>query len=1664
MSFKKPSLHTAAFLVIILPALLLSAEETLQQDTTVTDSHSINTPETIDSTFIKRKMDFESRLIGAFNDSLIDSSYARLKRNLKEAEQLGMVKELFHWFRYYAISWDDLSGSEKRSFLEKWVNDALSTENEAIRIHYRSLKFDCFRIFFVNPKIREKVHRSFWTNSRGFGVQIRPGQEIALQSSWNFPWQLYRECRKDYTIEVSRLTYDTAWQPLGYVNYLTQYIRNWSSRNQYNIRFDTAGVYRITVSGAFFFWCTYVHVSWLDGVLRNGRKNSGAIGTSWKDTIKPPYTVHIVSGLAEKSSTQTDITGLCRLGQSAQALKKSSYGKIVLEKEGSFAFLRNYSIDTLDNDSILCYLYTDRPVYRPGQTVYFRGVLKVFADEHTISDALCDSIPIFVKNHQGKKIYRRRLPIDQWGHFGDSLTIPKAKSVGFYTVSYDSGGISGCDLQMSARSKWSDSFAVRAYKKPEFTISLTPQKERYYNDDEVIITAKGHYFFGEPLVHVPVTVKWYEKEWDYFRYGRRGGYYRYGYHGAHKKKLLKKEVLAFDSTGVAQLRYSGKSRTPVRELHAHVTVSDESRREVRAETQVLLINRRPSLNVYGIGYRPNIDKPQPFKIDAYTASGKPYQGTVDIRIKKRIVTIHRQQVQLDSNGTGYFYFTFRRHGNYRIKASYMDEKNNRITDQQRLSLSKRSWNDRPMPTWFSMVSDKQVYDFGDTAVITVSTDLDSIPVSFAVEGTSFGEHKKLRIVKNTCSFQVPITRELGYNIFISCALSTPNKVIEREVQLSVRDTTVLLNVDLQGERNIEPGGTFSGQLRVTDETGEPAQAAMSVALVDEAIYEVEKNLEADPESDYTGTEDDNILAMIPDGRYVNKVRSRRDGISMVDVTPLWQRMDSELVDSAARQLKEVLLPYDSTIATSIHLRKIRYPLFLRLFGHREEIYARRMSRLTSFEPGSIYDRNDFRDLGYWSPSLITSPEGTAELSFKMPDDLTKWRFVARGSGKGKYLLTFQDSVVTKKSIMVKLEAPRVFRDGDTSVITSVVHNYSSEDVTAEVTFSIDSGQEIVALLSDTAAQTTLRQGETKRIDWLIHVLDAGSVRFRTAVHTPAGADAEIRTYPVLYNALQQGASETGILEHTTITDTIRFSTGKGCLPGSATLTVEYTPSLVYTMFNSLGYLTGYPYGCIEQTMSRFMPCMYVSDIMKKLDIRDETLSAVLPKYTKAGIDRLRLLLRPDGGWGWWGTNEADTRITSLVVQGLGYALTSDISSAYRTVAENLYTKGMRNVLVLIYRNSKKPETAINLAYCLIGNPHFKSVSKQVTAVFAKRDRLSTCGLAQLAECLSACGLKKERNTVINLIESRAQHKQDAVFWHGSKRISWYRSDEEATAYVVRALSRTQPKHPLLPKAVLWLSRAKKGNRWVSTKTTATVIHALSCYLENTGELEPDFTGTVTVNNSHTADFTITRASLDNWNNSITLPDSVLSEKTTIILSMEGKGHLYYDARLEYMTRGNYSQSLAEGIDISRNYTRREYSQRPGGKWKVKGKRLDCLAQQGEEIEVTLRITCDEPSEYIIIEDPVPAGMEVVKSYLDFGAKDRYGRVKPYTHVETLDDKIVFFLSDAPAKAVELKYLLRAETPGFFNAPPAQAELMYYPSVRGNTMATQVKILNGQKGN
>jgi uncharacterized protein YfaS (alpha-2-macroglobulin family) len=571
------------------------------------------------------------------------------------------------------------------------------------------------------------------------------------------------------------------------------------------------------------------------------------------------------------------------------------------------------------------------------------------------------------------------------------------------------------------------------------------------------------------------------------------------------------------------------------------------------------------------------------------------------------------------------------------------------------------------------------------------------------------------------------------------------------------------------------------------------------------------------------------------------------------------------------------------------------------------------------------------------------------------------------------------------------------------------------------------------------------------VNWKVRAQQASKATLTAKALTNEESDALQIDLPVHFAGIRMAIPHGGS-EAAGGSAAFDISYPQGVEPGSRSLRVQVSPSIAGSLFGALEYLTSFPYGCVEQTMSSFLPDIVVQDAVRNLHLKVDLNEAALQEKIRAGLDRLYGFQHPDGGWGWWETDDSHPFMTAYVVAGLAQARDAGVS-----ITPDVIHKG---AVWLNKEFSDDPKLAPDFRAYLV---YSLGVAGELNPaalnqIYEKRSDLTPYGLALLGLALEQ---RKDGRAgeIADTLASRAKQDQEQAWWPATRDPMLdfdIDATPESTAFVTRFLSHVRPNSPLLPKAALWLlNHRDEGYWWNSTKQTAMVIYGLTDYLKATKELAPNLTATVFVNDKPVLTRKMTDATLLNP------PEIVLDEAALqagvnhIRVTSSGEGRLYYTVRGEYYNNNSKLQKTGTtSLNLLRDYFRLVPG-KDGDKVVYDTVPLDGPVSVGDVIAVRLTVTGSD-WKYMMVEDPIPAGTEFIEKDGLYELRSKpswWGYV--FNRRELHDDHMAIFQTYCSKGQTQYFYLLKVVNPGTFEVSPARVGPMYQPDVMATTESRRV---------
>ena len=343
-------------------------------------------------------------------------------------------------------------------------------------------------------------------------------------------------------------------------------------------------------------------------------------------------------------------------------------------------------------------------------------------------------------------------------------------------------------------------------------------------------------------------------------------------------------------------------------------------------------------------------------------------------------------------------------------------------------------------------------------------------------------------------------------------------------------------------------------------------------------------------------------------------------------------------------------------------------------------------------------------------------------------------------------------VLVRKNLIVRLAAPRFFRQGDEVTLRVIAHNYL--ETAKDVTFALDvAGVEMIGGL--TQKVNIPAKGESY-VDWRVRAHATGNAILTAKALTNEESDALEMTLPVLPFGVKLRSAGSGVVFSGTGQNQWSYTYPAGSDAGSRGLAITVAPSVAGTVFDALDYLTSYPWGCTEQTMSSFLPDLIVSQAVDKLGMKPPFDRATLNDMIRAGLEKLYSFQHDDGGWGWWQDDPSRVFMTAYVVSGLGQARDAGYKiDAATSGGRPAHLKKGRDWLVstLAAHPDMIPDLRAYTVYALAttgGAP-----KDELDKAWGSRSKLSDEGLALLGLALDASGDSRAKEAAM-LLEKKVK--------------------------------------------------------------------------------------------------------------------------------------------------------------------------------------------------------------------------------------------------------------------------------------------------------------------
>lgn len=501
------------------------------------------------------------------------------------------------------------------------------------------------------------------------------------------------------------------------------------------------------------------------------------------------------------------------------------------------------------DEAFKCYIYTDRPVYRPGHRVQFKGIMRA-SEPGRYKPVAGKPVPVAITDPNGAEVAKLSLSTDGFGSFHGAAELDEHAEPGYYSVTADYGG-----TQHYA------SFKVEEYRKPEFKATVSFDRRHYVGGQTIRATVNAAYYFGAPVSGGKVAYRVYKSP-DYFyyypdeesdisffdelmEYDDGDGYY-YGY-----GELVTEGEAVADENGIARLSIPTKRARGEERYELEVAVSDPGGRSVDASGGVLVT---PAAFTFSLDTDRYFYKPGQrvtAAIYAVDYDGKR-QSDVEARItltpervpkgemRKPVLS---RSVKLGKDGAGKLTFTIPKDGYYVLRAEAPDRRGRTARGETWIWAASDDWTGEGYdPASLEVAVDRKLYKAGDTARVMINSPEKDCWVLFTIEGRRLFDRRVIHIESGSAVLEVPIPADFTPNVFACASLIKGKKFVSTAKPVLVSPAGSFLTVKVEPDRTrYEPGDQATYTLTTLDAAGRGVPAQVSLGVVDESVYAIRED-------------------------------------------------------------------------------------------------------------------------------------------------------------------------------------------------------------------------------------------------------------------------------------------------------------------------------------------------------------------------------------------------------------------------------------------------------------------------------------------------------------------------------------------------------------------------------------------------------------------------------------------------------------------------------------------------------------------------------------------------------------------------------------------------------------------------------------------------------
>ncbi|MBN2339888.1 MAG: hypothetical protein JXX29_12070 [Deltaproteobacteria bacterium] len=1265
--------------------------------------------------------------------------------------------------------------------------------------------------------------------------------------------------------------------------------------------------------------------------------------------------------------------------------------------------LWNYSVKSDrkgDAKRIRGFIQSDRGIYKPGETVHFKALIR------EVSLGKPPMVPlgkahIMIDDPGGVTLFDKKQSLSEFGSVDFQLTLNSAARLGDYYAK-----VTVNDQIFTER------FSVEEFRPVSFEVKKDFDAADQLVGDNIRFKFDADYLFGAPVQDAQVmwSVNQRRRYASFSKYPRysfseNDSYYYWDWY--YDDMYGSREGQSFVSSGetrtnrngefsfTAQDRYAKEINYPV-DYIGRATVTDETDQSV---TKTVVVKAHPTDVYLGIKSKSWIQRVSaPIELDlvAVDTEGNSISRTATVELHRESWTcgsspntgyrcehntekVSSQSISIEKNGS-VLSMPVKAPGDYIVKLLGKDNRGKKVSSATSVWVTGRGyffWGGEDNHK-MTLIPSEEKYAPGDVARIIPKGGTENSTLLVTVERNGIIDTFTMPGKETGGAIEIPIKEDYAPNVYVSVSAVTPRSgkkdserptfmmgIVDLKVSAREKELKVVINTD---KSEYEPGETVRGKITVTSK-GAPVKSELSVSVADEGVLQLINYQTPNP-------------------------------------------------------MNAIYAPFGLGVDSSSNL--------LRLARFRNPVDDSEEGADGGDNTGPTV-RSKFVSSAFWIPDLVTDENGVADFEFTAPDNLTAFRVMTVAADTKDKFGASDERIVINKKLLVTPVLPRFFGSGDWVNIGAVVHNYSKTGGEVQVNWKLR------GLWTKTSGETiTLQSGESKRVGFNVKVGKQKQATVQISASMKNQDDAFSVTVPIRRNIT---TSQKLIFESkTTDTKEVALEWPDDVDEKFSEVGISVDRFGLGMLSESLKYLIQYPYGCLEQTLSRLLPMFKVRDLAASMKL-DELQGPKLKQFISFGVDKVLKHQHDDGHFSLWPGSHAEPHLTAYAMWGL-----SEAEKAGIKVSRHHMEKGIAALQQWINQqqipaDEGRAGEAAMTAFVLA---HYGKPDAGLNArLFEARNIMPVYGKAFLLRAMVFADDGKEMQTqlVAEILEA-AKLENGKRFIEEHTSLPYYMSSNvRSTAMAISALIAYDASMPEIEELVEGLkSRRDSSGRWSNTQENIYSLIALSDYIRAQGPGEASVT--ILLNEKEWQTFKVTGSKIVRFQR----PLHKLSKGTLQVVS-DSPVYVHVNMGLAREAADNKGEN--QGFTVTREYLNPKT-----------GAPVENV-KAGTLVKVRLTVESTSSRAYVAVADPLPGGCEAVNTNLateDTSLQTSTHSRYFWDYVELRDDEILAFADKMYSGSRTIEYLMRATIPGTFSVPGTLVEEMYAPAHFGTSDERTFKVL------